>query len=237
MNKTPPTAQEKLIAYYRVSTAEQGRSGLGLEAQAAAVQRHAADCHGQIIATYKEVESGRRKDRPQLAKAIAHARRAGAKLVIAKLDRLARNVAFISALMENGFSFVCCDNPHVNRLTLHVLAAVAEEEARAISERTKAALAAAKARGVRLGNARPGAWTQQRKAAWLAQLPKARERSAEVRRQKARGGLADLLPGMQRQRREGATFQAIADSLNAQGQPTPKGCRWMPASVRHALLL
>jgi len=228
---------EKLVAYYRVSTAQQGRSGLGLEAQQRDVQRYATSCDGTIIAAYKEVESGKRGDRPELAKAIAHSRRAGAKLVIAKLDRLARNVAFIAALMEDGLEFVCCDNPHVNRLTLHLLAAVAEHEAQQISARTKAALAAAKARGVKLGSRRPGFWTRERRAAWLAGLPKARERSAAVRRQKARERLADLLPTILQQRQEGMTLQAIADNLNGQGQTTPRGCRWSAASVRRALRL
>ena len=232
-----PSATDKLIAYYRVSTLEQGRSGLGLEAQEAAVKRHAKQCNGQIIAHYREVESGKRADRPELAKAIGHARRAGAKLVIAKLDRLARNVAFISALMENGLEFICCDNPHVNRLTLHVLAAVAEEEARAISARTKAALAAAKARGVKLGAHRPGFWTAKRKAAWAAGLPKARERSAAVRRASALRGLADLLPAIRAMRGSGKTLQSIADSLNEQGHQTPRGFHWAAASVQRALRL
>jgi DNA invertase Pin-like site-specific DNA recombinase len=228
---------EKLIAYYRVSTAQQQRSGLGLEAQESDVKRYAAACGGTIIRAYTETESGKRADRPELAKAISHARRAGSKLVIAKLDRLARNVAFISALMDNGFEFVCCDNPHVNRLTLHVLAAVAEEEARCISARTKAALAAAKRRGVRLGSKRPGFWNAKRKAAWVAGLPQARERSATVRHKNARERVANLLPVMQEQRKAGMTLQAIADALNEQGQPTPMGGRWVAASVQRALRL
>jgi DNA invertase Pin-like site-specific DNA recombinase len=112
----------------------------------------------EIMAEYREVEAGKRKERPELANAVAHCRRAKATLVVAKLDRLARNVGFTSALMESKVDFVCCDNPHANKLTIHILAAVAEHEAEAISERTKAALAAAKARGVKLGSARPGHW-------------------------------------------------------------------------------
>ena len=233
--KPKPSRREKLIGYCRVSTAEQGRSGLGLDAQKADVERYAAGCGGEILTWYTEVESGRRDARPELAKAIAQARRIGAKLVIAKLDRLARDVAFISTLMKNGFEFVCCDNPHVNNFTVHILAAVAEEEARLISVRTKAALAAAKARGVRLGARRPGFWTKKRKAAWIAGLPKARERSAAVRRQRAREKIADLLPAIKAQRAEGRSLQAIADGLNGQGQQTPRGCTWTPAAVQRAL--
>ncbi len=145
--------EPKLVAYYRVSTKQQGQSGLGLEAQEIAVRDYAKGTGAAILAKYTEIESGKLADRPQLAKAVAHARRAKAKLVIAKLDRLARNVAFLSALMDSGVEFVACDNPHANRLTIHILAAVAEDEARRISERTKAALAAAKARGAKLASA------------------------------------------------------------------------------------
>ena len=140
------------VAYLRVSTEGQGRSGLGLEAQREAVARHVTGAGGVIAAEFVEVESGRKKDRPQLAAALAACRSGRTTLVIAKLDRLARNVAFVSNLMESGVEFVAADMPAVNRLTVHILAAVAEEEARMISARTKAALAAAKARGVQLGN-------------------------------------------------------------------------------------
>lgn len=142
----------KLVAYYRVSTRKQGESGLGIEAQQACVADFARYGQHEIIAAYREIETGKRADRPELAKAIAHAKRAKATLVIAKLDRLARNVHFLSGLMEAGVEFVACDNPYANRLTLHILAAVAEDEARRVSERTKAALAAYKA--VAVGSAR-----------------------------------------------------------------------------------
>lgn len=129
----------KYVAYFRVSTQRQGQSGLGLEGQQAAV---AAFC--EPLESFTEVESGKRSDRPELARAIAACKRLGATLVIAKLDRLARNVHFVSGLMESGVEFIACDNPNANRLTVHILAAVAEDEARRISERTKAALAAAR---------------------------------------------------------------------------------------------
>src|SRR5215207_6050100 len=140
----------RFTAYLRVSTARQGQSGLGLEAQRQSVAEH-VNGHGVLLAEYVEIESGRRSDRPQLSAALAHARATGATLIVAKLDRLARNVAFIAALMDAGVEFVACDMPMANRLTVHVLAAVAEHEAAMISARTKAALTAAKARGVKLG--------------------------------------------------------------------------------------
>ena len=141
------------VAYYRVSTDRQGASGLGLDAQ-----RQAVACQvngGQLVAEFTEIESGRRHtNRPQLLAALEECRKRRATLLIARLDRLARNVAFIANLMESGADFIACDMPQANRLTIHILAAVAEHEREMISQRTKAALAAAKARGTKLGNSR-----------------------------------------------------------------------------------
>src|SRR5688572_5708004 len=142
------------VAYYRVSTARQGRSGLGLEAQQVAVRGYLANCSGRLLAELLEVESGRRTDRQKLADALRLCRVHKATLIIAKIDRLARNVAFVSNLMESGVEFTAVDFPQANRLTVHILAAVAEHEREMISQRTKAALAAAKARGRRLGGDR-----------------------------------------------------------------------------------
>ena len=139
------------ISYLRVSTSKQGIGGLGIEAQREAVTTFASARHGEIVAEYVEVESGKKNDRPALLAAIAHAKRVGAVLLIAKLDRLARNVAFISSLMEARTEFVAVDAPYANKLMIHLLAAFAEHEREQISARTKAALAAAKARGVKLG--------------------------------------------------------------------------------------
>jgi DNA invertase Pin-like site-specific DNA recombinase len=133
-------------------------SGLGLEAQKAAVEAYAQATDADIISTFTEIESGKRSDRPELAKALANARRSRAVLCIAKLDRLARNVHFVSGLMESKVDFVCCDNPAANKLTIHLLACIAENEAEQISARTVAALKAVKARGTPLGSARPGHW-------------------------------------------------------------------------------
>jgi DNA invertase Pin-like site-specific DNA recombinase len=153
----------RYVLYYRVSTKRQGKSGLGLEAQQKDAEKLIADRGGVVLRRYTEIETGKNPDRPELAKAIAHARLSKAVLVVAKLDRLARNLAFVAALMESvkadeGFHFVCCDCPSADRFTLHILAAVAEQEARTISERTSKGLAVAKARGKKLGSANPKTW-------------------------------------------------------------------------------
>ncbi|MGA7247867.1 MAG: recombinase family protein, partial [Candidatus Cybelea sp.] len=140
---------KKAVSYLRVSTQRQGASGLGVEAQRSAVEAFCRSHGYRIVEEFVEIESGRKSDRPVLRDALARAKSSHSTLVIAKLDRLARNVAFIANLMESGVEFRACDMPEANGLLLHVMAAVAEQEARAISERTRNALAAAKARGVR----------------------------------------------------------------------------------------
>src|SRR4051794_29578177 len=149
-------ANGKHIGYYRVSTGQQGQSGLGLEAQKKAVTDYLNGSNWELTAEFTEIESGKHEDRPELRKALAACKKHKAILVIAKLDRLARNVHFISGLMHAGTEFVAVDFPQANRLTIHILAAVAEHEREMISQRTKAALAAAKARGKRLGAPDPG---------------------------------------------------------------------------------
>ena len=141
----------QFVTYYRVSTDKQGRSGLGLEAQQAAVRNYLDGATWELVGEFTEVESGRKSERPELARALALCKKRKATLVIARLDRLARNVHFISGLMEAKVKFVACDMPEATPFMLHIYAAVAQKEARAISARTKAALAAAKQRGVRLG--------------------------------------------------------------------------------------
>jgi len=219
----------KLVGYRRVSTRGQGESGLGLEAQEAAIDAHVQATGCTLVATYDEVESGKRSDRPTLARAIAHARRVGATLVIAKLDRLSRNVAFLSRLMESGVEFVACDNPNANRLTIHILAAVAEDEARRISERTKAALAAYKARGGKLGAALVGSHLTDEgrdRGRAIANAIKARE---------AREVYSDLLPKMIAARGEGLSYKAIADRLDAEGHTTRRGKPWNAMQVKRVL--
>lgn len=219
----------KYVAYYRVSTQRQGQSGLGLEAQQSAVTQF-VNGHGELIGECTEVETGKRSDRPELAKAIAQAKRTTATLVIAKLDRLARNVAFISALMESGVDFVACDNPHANRLTIHILAAVAEDEARRISERTRAALAAYKARGGKLGSHHPRCKSISAEAARKGQ----RAASAHNREQ-ARDAYADLLPTIQELRDAGQSLREISRELNRLGHTTRTGKRWNAVQVKRVI--
>src|SRR5262249_17418613 len=144
--------QGKFVAYFRVSTDKQGKSGLGLEAQREAVLGYLNGGRWLLVQEFVEIESGKRNDRPQLTAALAACKRQKAKLVIAKLDRLSRNLAFIAALMEAEVEFVGVDNPHANKLTVHILAAVAQHERELIAQRTRDALQAAKARGKKLGN-------------------------------------------------------------------------------------
>jgi DNA invertase Pin-like site-specific DNA recombinase len=214
----------------RVSTKGQGESGLGLEAQRTALESYAKQTGSVLAMVYTEVESGKLADRPELAKALAHAKRSKATLVVAKLDRLARNVAFLSALMDSKVPFVACDNPHANRLTLHILAAVAEAEALAISQRTKAALAAYKARGGKLGAQLP----QCRNLTPEAQR-KGAERAALARSRNAAESYADLAPTMKGLRAEGLTLQGIAEKLNAEGHTTRRGRPWNPVQVSRVL--
>jgi len=179
------------VRYCRVSTDKQGRSGLGLEAQKAAITAHLGPQDRLLEPVFVEIESGRKQDRPELAKALHWCRETGGTLIVAKLDRLARNLAFIANLMESGVGFLAADMPLVNRLTLHILAAVAEEEARAIPARTKAALAAAKARGVKLGGDsvyRPATGPDQ------AQGTQAAAQARSLRAAQFRARVSDLPP-------------------------------------------
>jgi DNA invertase Pin-like site-specific DNA recombinase len=220
----------KLVAYYRVSTDQQGQSGLGLEAQQAAVRTYAQRTDCRIIAEYREVESGRKADRPELAKAMDHAKLAKATLVIAKLDRLSRNVAFLATLMDSGAEFVACDNPNATRLTLHILAAVAEDEARKGSQRTKDALAAAKARGVKLGGRRPG---HERMS------PQSRLRAATAgatsNRLRADSYYRALAPRVNELRLSGLTQAAIAERFNSEGLTTQSGGPWTQVAILRVL--
>ena len=228
------SAVQKIIPYYRVSTVKQGRSGLGLEGQEAAVAAfvHTRGC--DVLATYQEIESGKRADRPQLAKAIAHAKRSKATLVVAKLDRLARNVAFLSKLMEAGCDFIAIDLEHANKLTIHILSAVAEGEAKAISDRTKTALTAAKARGTKLGSARPGHW-DGREDARLQGSAKGAKVSAAVRTKAAAEAYVDLVPQMKQLQSEGHSLRAIAETLNTDGHTTRRGKAWNQVQVKRVL--
>ncbi len=222
---------EKIIAYYRVSTKRQGESGLGLEGQQEAVETFAEQNGAKIVTSYTEVESGRKSDRPQLAIAIGQSKLSGSTLVVAKLDRLARNVAFLSQLMDSGVDFVCTDNPHANRLTIHILAAVAEDEARRISERTKVALQAAKARGTKLGSQRRGHW-KGREHRRLAGALAGSKASAKARAAATRDAYEFLFPPIIEMRDKlGLTLRAIADRLNGDGHTTTTGKPWTPTAA------
>ena len=208
----------EIIGYVRVSTDRQGVSGLGLEAQRAAIEAYARQTGARITRVYEEVESGRRVNRPQLAAALKAARKAKATLVIARLDRLARNVAFVSQIMDAGVEFVACDNPHATRLTLHILAAVAEHEATMISARTRAALKAAKARGVALGS--PVARDT------VGQARQARSVKAKANAQNVAAVIRDI------ERSGVSALSHIAKALEARGIKTPRGStNWQAAQV------
>jgi DNA invertase Pin-like site-specific DNA recombinase len=216
------------IAYYRVSTAAQGRSGLGLEAQRETVSRY---CHGrscEILGEYVEIESGKRADRPELEKALHHAKVTGSTLVVAKLDRLSRNAAFLLTLRDSGAKLVAADNPDVNDMTVGILAVVAEEERKAISERTKAALKAARRRGTRLGN--PNG------AQALLRAGRGNMAALDAIRNSADRHAADLVPIIRQLRSEGhQSLRQLASALNKRHFRTPRGGAWHPTSVRNLL--
>lgn len=206
----------KFCSYLRVSTRRQGQSGLGLEAQRETVRRYLVEANGELIEEFVEVETGKADNRPVLKAALAKCKQLKSTLVIAKLDRISRNVAFIAGLMNSGVEFRAVDAPYANRFMLHILAAVAEHEREQISARTKAALAAAKARGVQLG----------RHGRVLADQNRAR---AGVFAQSLRPKLAEVL--VERPK----TFLDIANRLNARDVRSPEGSRWYPATVSRLL--
>jgi DNA invertase Pin-like site-specific DNA recombinase len=200
----------KFISYLRVSTDKQGERGYGIDAQRKAVDDFLNGGSWELLKEYVEVESAKRNDRPELGKALAACRKHKAKLVIAKLDRLAGNVAFIANLMDGKVDFVCCDMPQATRLTIHVLAAVAEHEREMISKRTNDGLAAARERGVVLGGP------------VLPALNGARRAAAAGRAQAIAPVLAKLA---------GLSARAAAADLNARRVPTPSGKPWSAKSV------
>jgi DNA invertase Pin-like site-specific DNA recombinase len=223
----------KVIGYYRVSTARQGRSRLGLEGQEAAVRAYAAERGCDLLGSYTEVETGKRdtlENRPELLKALAHAKRSKAILVIAKLDRLARSVYVTAELHRSGVEFVATDNPVANRLTIQILAAVAEDEARRISERTKAALAAYKVRGGHLGASRP-----ESRNLTIAARKKGALAASKVIRQRAVDSYSDIAPRIAELRESGSSLRQIADAMNDDGHTTRRGRPWNPVQVSRVL--
>lgn len=223
-----PQGTPKFVAYERVSTARQGRSGLGLEAQRKAIAEFAASRGADLIGRFTEVESGRKDSRPELAKALHLAKLTGATLVIAKLDRLSRNAVFLLTLHDSGVRFLAVDMPEANDLTVGIMALVAQQEREAISRRTKEALAAAKARGVTLGNPN-GAAALKRAGKGGAAL-----RATVVANADAHAAdLADVLTDIRAQGHE--TLRAMAAELNRRGILTRRGGQWHVSSVRNLI--
>lgn len=216
-------ASGKFVSYIRVSTARQGASGLGLEAQQDAVQRFLNGGSWELLGEFKEVETGKGADalakRPQLRAALDLCRKEGAMLIIAKLDRLSRSVHFVSGLMESKVRFVACDMPEANELTIHIMAAFAEHEAKRISQRTKDALAVAKARGAVLG-----------KSGAMNLRP-----NLEARQQAANAFAERLQPMFDGMKLRQLTQRAMVAELNAVGVPAPKGGQWRIGQVQRVL--
>ena len=207
----------RFVAYYRVSTGKQASSGLGLEAQEKAVEDYLNGGDWTLEKSFTEVESGRKAgSNPYLKEALVYCRKHDCTLVIAKLDRLARNMAFVANLMESGVSFIAADNPHANKLTIHLMAAMSEHERDAISQRTREALAAAKERGTVLGN---------------PEIEKARAvavSNAKDNAEQYRGTFADM-------KRRKLTQRAMAAAMNAKGFTTPRGKPWNNMQVKRTL--
>jgi DNA invertase Pin-like site-specific DNA recombinase len=214
----------KFVAYYRISTARQGRSGLGLDAQRKAVADFLGSQRRELVGEFTEIENGKRDDRPELARALRLAKVMGAQLIVAKLDRLSRNAAFLLTLRDSGVPFVAADMPEANTLTIGILVVVAQAEREAITARTRAALAAAKARGLVLGN--PNG------AAALRRAGRGNRAAVSVIRARARQRAADLADTLADIEAAGiVSNNAIADELNRLDIPTARGGRWHDVSV------
>jgi len=221
-------ATGKFVSYCRVSTAKQGTSGLGLEAQQEAIRRYLNGGSWEVLAEFVEVESGKKDDRPELTRALKHCQMTGATLVIAKLDRLSRDLHFISSLQKAGIEFVACDMPSANKFTIHIFAALAEHEREMISQRTKAALAALKARGVKLG--KPENLSQ-------AAADKGTANASAARTAKADEFAAQVGPMVQEYKSKGMSLNGIAAELNARSILTARGKTgaWTPTAVKNLL--
>lgn len=215
----------RFIAYYRVSTRKQGASGLGLEAQRKAVADYIAG--NQLHAEFTEVESGRKASRPQLSEAIKLARLTRSTLIVAKLDRLSRNAAFLNALLDSGQQVVFADMPNADKLVIGIMAQLAEWEAGQISKRTREALRIAKERGAKLGGHCPPSFSQSAVG---------RQRSKETRQARAEERKTDLLPIIEQAKAAGMrSLRQIAGYLNERGITTPRGGIWHAASVKQVV--
>ncbi len=211
--------ENNFVSYLRVSTERQGASGLGVDAQRSAIRRYVDLCQGKLLLELVEVESGKRADRPVLEQAITFCKRNDATLLVAKLDRLSRTVSFMSRLIDTGVDFVAVDNPHANKLMIHVLSAFAEHERDLIAARTRAALASAKTRGVRLGNPK---------------IADARIEAGKMIKTNADLFCENVAPIIIQIRSSGITsLQGVAEALEARGIRTARGGQWHPATVRN----
>ncbi len=228
---------QKFVAYFRVSTQEQSYSHLGLEAQEKMVEKYCSSNDScELVASYTEVETGKKdslENRPVLRKVLGHCKRIGATLVIAKLDRLARSVYVTAMLHKSGIEFICCDMPTANRMTVQILAAVAENEAKMISDRTKAALGALKARGVKLGSHRPECANGLTLAARQCGGAKA---AINKQRQKVEA-YSEILGEIFEMRKTRMTYKGIAETLNNRGETTRSGCAFKPGTIHKMLKL
>jgi len=216
----------KYVPYYRVSTKKQGKSGLGLEAQEKAVKEHLSRSNGEFLDSFTEVESGKNNDRPELSKAIKKCRLTGAVLIIARLDRLSRNKAFLFSIMDSKIKFVCADMPEANDLTISFMAIMAEYESDLISKRIKGALAARKARGLTNGN--PSALTNRD----TTQARKVKNKMAKIRNLEMKEIIEEL-----KVENEGISLRGLSAVLNEAGYTTARGKKWQATSVQRVINL
>jgi len=221
-------ATGKFVSYIRVSTMKQGASGLGLEAQKEAISRYLNGGNWELLSEFVEVESGKKADRPELTRALKHCQMTGATLIIAKLDRLSRDLHFISSLQKAGIEFIACDMPSANKFTVHIFAALAEHEREMISQRTRAALAALKARGAKLG--KPENLTR-------AAACKGAVNASKARTVKADDFAGQVGPMVEAYQAEGMSLNAIAAKLNTDSILTARGKSgsWTPTAVKNLL--
>ena len=217
----------KFVTYYRVSTTRQGKSGLGLEAQYKTTSDYITRVGGGVVESYTDVESGKKNNRPELEKALRKCRLTGAILVIAKLDRLSRDAVFLLELQASSIKFVCCDMPEANDLTVGFMACMAQYESKLISERTKAALQAAKARGVKLGNKNLHLFRNtDTRAATAALISKAKARNIELKQ---------VVDEIRADTDQKLSLNQIAKRLNAAGYTTARGCQFHATSVNRVI--
>jgi DNA invertase Pin-like site-specific DNA recombinase len=216
----------KYVAYYRVSTLKQGKSGLGLEAQQEMVRNFIRQNGGQLVVEYQEVESGKHDERHQLIKAMRHAHVVGGKLLVGKLDRLSRDLHFITSLQKSQVDFIVADMPNCDSFTINIYGALAQRERELISERTKAGLAAAKARGVKLG--KPENLTKE-------VADKGRQLGRQQQSNKANRLAAMIRPRINELKNQGLSLRAIAATLDSEHFKTARGGKWTASSVKNIL--